>query len=375
MAFTFIKNTTEINFTGMRRYAYAFSLGIIALGIAAVVMSGGIRYGVDFAGGVTVQIQFEKAVPDEAVKKALADIDLPGLTVQQTGADNQSYLLRFSATEEGETDNLRADVTTALQTRLPDNPATIERLERVGPKVGGDLRNMAVEALFYSVLLITVYISGRFEHTWIIAGILAAMMWGVVWLVGFAGYSKVWGVAMAMLITIAATWKLRLNFALGAIISLLHDVFTTMGLLMLLGKEIDLNIIAALLTLVGYSLNDTIIVFDRIRENLRNIPASMPKEQMPPMSDVINLSINQTLGRTLMTSGTTLLACLSLYFLGGTVIHDFALTITIGVIIGTYSSIFVASPILMAFGDVELYRSNTHKNVEAYERPGEHGIV
>ncbi|PWL61074.1 MAG: protein translocase subunit SecF [Desulfovibrionaceae bacterium] len=378
MALAILKHTTHIDFVGVRRYAYAFSAVVILLGLVAIFMNGGLRYGVDFAGGVMVQIQFTRPVEDEAVKKAVADIDMPGLTVQQVGDDSRNYLLRFSVNKEGATENLRNDVNEALRLSMPDNPAGIERLEMVGPKVGGELRNMAVEALFYSVLLITVYISGRFEHSWMLAGAMAVLMWGVVYgagwlaeLIGWTGYNRLWGVAVAMAITVYLTWKFKLNFALGAIISLLHDVFTTLGLLMVLGREIDLNIIAALLTLVGYSLNDTIIVYDRIRENLKAIPEGGPR---PTMDQIINRSLNQTLARTILTSGTTLVTCISLYVLGGSVIHDFSLTLLLGILFGTFSSVYVASPVLRAFGSVDMYCSAQKRN-DDYERPGEHGIV
>jgi preprotein translocase subunit SecF len=375
MAITLLKRKTHINFTGVRRYAYALSLAVIAAGVAAVLLHGGLRYGVDFAGGVVVQLRFAEAVPDEEVKDALEAFDMPGLTVQQAGADGRDYLLRFSSDGEEMPENLRADIVSMLASGLPDNPATIERLEMVGPKVGSDLRNMAVEALYYSILLITVYISGRFEYNWLLAGALALLLGGIVMGAGALGVSRLWGVAAAMSVTVIMTWKLKLNFALGAIVSLLHDVFTTLAVLAVLGIDIDLNIIAALLTLVGYSLNDTIIVFDRIRENLRALPGKADPDGLPSMPDIINLSLNQTLSRTLLTGGTTLLACLSLFFLGGSVIHDFALTILIGVLLGTYSSIFVASPILMALGETRLYRDKSQVNRTAYERPGEHGVV
>jgi preprotein translocase subunit SecF len=238
--------------------------------------------------------------------------------------------------------------------------------------VGNDLRNMAIEALFYAVLLITVYISGRFEHSWFIAGAMALVLWGAVYGAGYVGFNQLWGVAIGMVITLLCCWKLKLNFALGAILALMHDVMVTLGLLTLLGVEIDLNVIAALLTLVGYSINDTIVVYDRIRENLRAVPSD--DSVKPSMADIINKSVNQTLSRTIMTSATTLVASLALYLLGGSVIHDFALTITLGVVFGTFSSVFVASPILMAFGNVDLYHKKAHKN-DDYERPGEHGIV
>lgn len=216
MALAILKHTTHIDFVGVRRYAYAFSAVVILLGLVAIFMNGGLRYGVDFAGGVMVQIQFTRPVEDEAVKKAVADIDMPGLTVQQVGDDSRNYLLRFSVNKEGATENLRNDVNEALRLSMPDNPAGIERLEMVGPKVGGELRNMAVEALFYSVLLITVYISGRFEHSWMLAGAMAVLMWGVVYgagwlaeLIGWTGYNRLWGVAVAMAITVYLTWEVQ----------------------------------------------------------------------------------------------------------------------------------------------------------------------
>ena len=163
-----------------------------------------------------------------------------------------------------------------------------------------------------------------------------------------------------------------MNFALGAIVGLIHDVLITVGLLCLMGKEFDLNVIAALLTLVGYSLNDTIIVYDRIRENLSKQSFKDPQ----PLGELINYSVNQTLGRTVMTSATTLVACLSLFLLGGGVIHDFALTMLVGVFIGTFSSVFVSSPVLLMLGDTKQYLIPVRKHQEnRYERPGEHGIV
>ena len=370
MGFALLSRQTNIDFAGFRKVAYAISAIFIVVGMIAILFNGGLRYGVDFAGGVMVQVQFEQPIADEQVKTALQNVNLPGLTVQQVGTEDRDYLLRFSLTQ-AENQDLRNDVSTALKSSIPDNPSSIQRLESVGPKVGNDLRNMAIEALFYAVLLITVYISGRFEHSWFIAGAMALVLWGAVYGAGYLGFNRLWGVAIGMVITLLCCWKLRLNFALGAILALMHDVMVTLGLLTLLGVEIDLNVIAALLTLVGYSINDTIVVYDRIRENLRAIPTEGEK---PTMQDVINRSVNQTLSRTIMTSATTLAACLALYILGGSVIHDFAFTITLGVVFGTFSSVFVASPILMAFGNVDLYHQKANKN-DDYERPGEHGVV
>lgn len=368
MGFRLIKETTTIDFVGLRRTAYIISLLMLLLGVGGIVWSGGLHYGVDFAGGVMVQVQFQNPVADEDVKGALQGLNMPGLTVQQYGANDQDYMLRFSATNIV-TETLRADVSTALT--LPGNEMTIQRVEMVGPKVGEDLRNMALEALFYSVLLITVYISGRFEKRWFIAAAMAAVLWGGIYVFSLLGLGRVWEVFLAMLVTMVVCYQLRLNFALGAIVALIHDVIITVGLLTLMGKEIDLNIIAALLTLVGYSLNDTIIVYDRIRENLQKVSRDEPSSSM---GVIINLSVNQTLSRTILTSGTTLMACLSLFVLGGSVIHDFSLTMLMGIIVGTYSSVFVASPILLAFGDTALYLNQQSEPV-AFEKPGEHGMV
>ena len=377
MAIRLFQNTTNIDFIGFRRYAYVATFIILFIGVLAIVMNKGLHYGVDFAGGVMVQVQFEQDVNDENVKNALANINMPGLTVQKIDMGNKDYMLRFSATEEVN-ENLRSDVTNALIKAFPNNNAQILRLDMVGPKVGSDLKNMAIEALFYSILLITVYISGRFEHSWFMASGIAVLLWGSIFIMDFvaqtfalAWFNKIYAVAIAMMLTIFLAWKVKLNFALGALLALIHDVVATLGILTLLGKDIDLNVIAALLTLIGYSLNDNIVVYDRIRENLQTVSKTGPK---PSMGEIINLSVNQTLARTIMTSLTTLFACLSLYILGGTVIHDFALTMLIGIIVGTFSSIFVASPILMAFGDVDIYIKQQEKE-ESFEKPGTHGVV
>ena len=371
MGFALLSRQTNIDFAGLRKIAYAISALFIAIGIFAIILNGGLRYGVDFAGGVMVQVQFERPIADEQVKTALQKVNLPGLTVQQVGTEDRDYMLRFSLTE-AENQDLRDNVSAALKSSIPDNPSSIQRLESVGPKVGNDLRNMAIEALFYAILLITVYISGRFEHSWFIAGAMAFVLWGAVYGAGYLGFNRLIGVGIGLVITLACCWKLKLNFALGAILALMHDVVVTLGLLTLMGVEIDLNVIAALLTLVGYSINDTIVVYDRIRENLRAVPADI--DVKPSMAEIINTSVNQTLSRTIMTSTTTLVASLALFLLGGSVIHDFAFTITLGVVFGTFSSVFVASPILMAFGNVDLYHKKASKN-DDYDRPGEHGIV
>jgi preprotein translocase subunit SecF len=235
-------------------------------------------------------------------------------------------------------------VSDALSSQLDGAGFDIQRLEMVGPKVGADLRAKALEALFFAVLVIAVYISGRFEQRWTVAAIMAAALGGGIYAIGLLGLDMGWLIIAAMFMTMGLCWYLKLNYALGAVVALIHDVTITIGVFSILGKEFDLTIIAALLTIIGYSLNDTIIVFDRIRENTR------AQQDPRRFRSVINESINQTLSRTIMTSLTTLMVVACLFVLGGSVIHDFALALLIGIGVGTYSSIFVASPILMGFG-------------------------
>lgn len=366
MGFAFIGHDTRINFMGCRHLSYGISIFLILAGLASVLWGNGLKLGIDFAGGVIVQVQFARPMGDEALKKSLDIPQLPGITVQRFGEGSRDYLLRFSSAETADAAQLRTNVVQALADSFPDNQAEIVRLEVVGPKVGDDLTNKALSALYYAILLIAVYISGRFEQRWVISAVMAAALWGGMYLFSLTPIGMGWQVMIALAITIVVCFVLRLNFALGAVVGLLHDVLITVGLLSILNVELDLNVLAALMTLVGYSLNDTIIVYDRLRENLRAATRS-------DLVDLINKSVNQTLSRTILTSGTTIIATLSLYFLGGGVIHDFALTMLIGVVVGTASSIYVSSAILLSLGDTDFYVRAQER--EKYERPGEHGIV
>ncbi len=367
MGLSFIKHDTKIDFIGFRHWAYGISALLILVGLIAAVWGNGLRRGIDFAGGVIVQLQFEKPVSDEDLKASLDVPALPGITTQRYGESGRDYLLRFSKAENADATQLRSTVNETLAAAFPDNPAEIVRLEIVGPKVGADLTNKALSALYYSILLIAVYISGRFEQRWMAGAAMAAALWGGMYLVGLTGLGMGWLVLLSLGITLAVCLVLRLNFALGAVVGLLHDVLITVGLLALMGVEVDLNVMAALLTLVGYSLNDTIIVYDRLRENLRADPHM-------DMAALINRSVNQTLSRTILTSGTTFLATLSLFLLGGGVIHDFALTMLIGVVVGTASSVYISSAVLLALGDTAFYVGLVQKKGQ-YVRPGEHGVV
>lgn len=343
MGLRLIPSTLNIDFVGLRKISYAISILIILAGMASLVIKGGPRYGIDFAGGATVQIQLAQPISDDIMKKSLAGAALPGLVVQQLDDTGSSYLLRIATSEDTSSDIERV-VRAAIDEKLPGVSYKIPSLMMVGPKVGADLRAQAMQAMYFAILLMAIYVSGRFEQRWVTAGLVTVVLCGTMFGLGYLGLDKSYLVAIAIVLTVILCWKLKLVFALGSVVSISHDVLITVGLFSLMDKEFDLTIIAALLTLAGYSLNDTIIVYDRIRENLRN-------DMVSPLGGIINRSINQTLSRTVLTSGTTLLAVVSLLVFGGGMIFDFALIMFIGVIVGTTSSIFVASPVLLAFAD------------------------
>jgi preprotein translocase subunit SecF len=229
----------------------------------------------------------------------------------------------------------------ALETST-GNAVNIRRVEMVGPQVGKDLREKALFAMFFALLFITIYISGRFEFKWVLSGVMAAALMGAVYLLSIFNVSVPYLIAAALIVTLLLFWFLELKYAMGAIVALIHDVTITVGIFSIFDKEFTLPIIAALLTIIGYSLNDTIIIFDRIRENLKKLHKN-------PLELIINRSVNETLSRTILTSITTLVVVIALFVLGGGIIHDFAFAMIIGVMIGTYSSVYVASPILLAW--------------------------
>jgi len=261
-------------------------------------------------------------------------------TVQLFGDQQENeYLIRTdrsAATSQG----FSLKVQDALKSSVGKD-AEIRRVEMVGPQVGKDLREKALFAMFYALLFITIYISGRFELKWMLSAVMAAALMGAVYLLSIFDVSIPILMAAALIVTLLLFWFLDLKYAMGAIVALIHDVTITVGIFSIFNKEFTLPIIAALLTIIGYSLNDTIIIFDRIRENLR-------KHHRNPLDFIINRSVNETLSRTILTSATTLIVVFALFVLGGGIIHDFAFALIVGVLIGTYSSIYVASPILLA---------------------------
>lgn len=288
-----IKPDINLDFVGKRRLAVIFSAVLILIGLVSLIVKGGPNYGIDFAGGILVQVKFVKATTAKDIKTALKDLDLRGLTVQQFGDEANEFLLRAQESSS-KLEGLAQTVGGALDSAYGADQAEIRRVEMVGPQVGKDLRQKGLMAILYAMIGILIYV----------------------------------------------TWRFEFRFAVGAILALVHDVLITLGIFSLFGKEIDLPIIAAFLAIIGYSLNDTIIVYDRIREN-------QGKHGQQGLEFLINRSINETLSRTLLTSGTTLLVVLALFIFGGGVIHNFAFALLIGVIIGTFSSVFVASPLLI----------------------------
>ena len=287
-----IKKQTHINFMGKFPVTLALSGILILIGIVSVLLHGGLKYGIDFSGGTLVQLKFQNPPALDTIREGLKEISLGESTIQEFG-NPRDILIRIQKSEE-KLEEVGSQVKNSLKGKFPGNEIIVERVEMVGPKVGRDLREKALLSILYAIIGIVIYISWRFEF----------------------------------------------QYAIAAIIALIHDVLVTMGAFSIFDKEFTLVIVAAFLTIIGYSLNDTIVVFDRIRENLR-------RRGKVSIFDIINTSINQTLSRTLLTSGTTLLVVMALFFLGGEIIHDFSFALIFGVIVGTYSSIFIASVFLL----------------------------
>jgi len=286
------KKETHIDFMGKARMAIMCSGLLILASLASLGIQGGMKFGIDFAGGTLVQLKFESPPNLSDIRDSLKDLGLADSTIQEFGSPNH-ILIRVERSQ-GALEEMGTTLKEALAKRIHPDTITVERVEMVGPKVGKDLREKAMLSILYAIIGIVIYISWRFEF----------------------------------------------QYAIAAIIALMHDVMLTMGAFSVMDKEFTLVVVAAFLAIIGYSLNDTIVVFDRIRENWR-------RRGKASLISVINTSINQTLSRTLLTSGTTLLVVVSLFILGGEIIHDFAFALLVGVVVGTYSSIFIASVFLV----------------------------
>ncbi len=291
-----IKNP-RIDFLGKRYLAFAISGILSLLGIIAIVQIaiGHANLGIDFAGGTSIQLKFEKPVVLHNIRLALENGGLRDFDLQDLPTENK-ILIRMKKSEE-ELGRVAEAITTILSQKFSDNKYVVDSTTVIGPKVGGRLRTDAAKAVAVAVIGLLIYVAFRFQ----------------------------------------------IRFGVGATIATFHDVLAVLGLFYIMGKEINLILVTALLTIAGYSLTDTVVVFDRIRENLR-------LKQKEDLKAVMNSSINEVLSRTIITSTTVLLTSLALFFFGGEVIHDFSLAMIMGVIVGTYSSIFVASPIVLLWG-------------------------
>jgi len=282
--------TPKIDYIKIRWICYALSAAVLIVGMGTFFIKGSDVYGVDFKGGQVQEFRFQKIVDVKDVRGALVEIGLGDASVQQLKAAPKEFIIRTS----GEVTN---EITKKFESTFKDNKAEVVRIEKVGPSVGNQLRTKATYAIIFSMIGIMAYVAFRFKH-----------------------------------------WY----FALAGVLALFHDVFVAMGFMALTGREMSLLIVSGLLTIAGFSINDTIVIYDRIRENARINPKMSLK-------DLINLSVNQTMSRTLLTSFTVLVVVAILYFYGGEVLNDFAFCLLVGFISGVYSTVFIASPLVLLF--------------------------
>ena len=281
-------NKTNIDFISKQKIAGFLSITLIVAGIASLIIKGGPLLSIDFTGGTVAQVKFEIPVELGQLRETLSDYGFEGAEIVEFGSPDEVLIkTQFS----GSSSEISEQLTLALGKTF-----TLRRVESVGPKIGKELQTDALKAIGLALILILIYITFRFDR----------------------------------------------YYALGSVMALIHDVLITLGVFSLLDYEINLSIIAAFLTIVGYSLNDTIVVFDRIRENI-------PKYMKKTLNDVVNISLNETLNRTVITSLTTMMVVVILFLWGGKVINLFAFALIIGVFVGTYSSLFVASPVMVYF--------------------------
>ncbi|MDX8376460.1 MAG: protein translocase subunit SecF [Mariprofundales bacterium] len=292
-----IRHDVNFDFLGKRFIALAFSTLMLLASIGFLGFQG-LNFGIDFTGGTLVEVRFATAPDIGDVRTSLQPAGYSQAVIQEFGSPEE-ILIRVQNKDDKKSEDISTEILQAIDTAFGKNAAEMRRIEFVGPQVGEELRTAGIMAVFIAMLAILIYVTMRFEF----------------------------------------------RFALGADAALLHDVLIVLGVFAILGKEFTLPVVAAVLTVIGYSLNDTIVVFDRIRENL---DANRRRKKPDDEVKLVNTAINQMLSRTLMTSVTTLLVVFALFFLGGEVIHDFAFALIVGILVGTYSSVYVASPVMMS---------------------------
>jgi preprotein translocase subunit SecF len=286
-------NDTHVDFLGVRKLALVFSSTLIVIALVSLILRG-LSFGIDFTGGTLIEVGFSKPVELADIRTSLTQDGFDDAVVQHFGT-SRDVLVRLAPREDMKQAVLSDKAFSAM--KRVDDKADLRRVEFVGPQVGDELTEDGGLAVLYALIGILIYVGLRFEY----------------------------------------------RFAVGSVIALVHDVIITIGVFSLFQVEFDLTVLAAVLAVIGYSLNDTIVVFDRIRENFRKMRKGTPEE-------IINTSINQTLSRTLITSSTTLMVLIALFLFGGEIIHGFALALIVGIVIGTYSSIYVASTAVVMMG-------------------------
>jgi preprotein translocase subunit SecF len=299
--FELIKNV-NIDFLGKRKLAGMISGAIILAGLVSIMLHGGPLYSIDFEGGTEIQVLFTESTNVESVREALSDIGYGDAAIRSFGNEDEFLIHVKTSTKSEEQVNTIREALASIH----GGSYEIRRLETVGPKIGKELKGDMISAVLIAMAGIVIYISIRFQFM----------------------------------------------YAIGALVALTHDVLITLGLFSLLSMEISLSVLAAFLFIVGYSLNDTIVVFDRVRENAK-------EKRHDSFLSVINMSLNQTLNRTVITSLTTLTVVLILLFFGGEVIKPFAFALTVGLVVGTYSSIFVAAPVVLAWDENQKKKKNS----------------
>lgn len=291
MAITLIPDNTSVDFIGIKKLAFAASLLLILLSVFMFVTRG-LNLGIDFTGGIVLEVRQEQAADLSAMRSALGELNLGEVSLQNFGTNAGDVMIRIQAEDGADQAAIVEHVKEGLVKAL-DTPLEYRKVDYVGPQVGRELVEAGAEAAVSAFFAILLYIWFRFE------------------------------------------W----NFGVGAVAALIHDVLLTIGFFAITRLEFNLTSIAAVLTIVGYSINDSVVIYDRIRENLR-------KYKKMPLPELINLSINETLSRTILTAGTTILALLALAIFGGEVLKSFSYSVLFGVTIGTYSSIYIAAPML-----------------------------
>ena len=290
--FEIIKSNTKIDFTGKFLVASIFSAVVVIVSLYFAIFH--MSYGVDFRGGAEIQIKFEKNVPLGELRKALKAHDFKSATVQTIGSAEENEVLVKAQAKEGHLNAVAERIKNMLKTTFSNEGASVRKIDIVGPKAGAELRLSGFESMLFAMLAIMIYVGLRFEF----------------------------------------------KYSPGAIIALFHDVSIILGVFAITGTDFTLQTVAAILAVIGYSVNDTVIIYDRVREHEQ-------KYSGVTLGDNINSAINSTLSRTLLTSGTTLFVSAAMFFFGGPAIKDFFMAITLGVVVGTYSSVFIASPIVL----------------------------